>query len=360
MKELLSIFKNMRQHLMTGVSHMIPFVVAGGILLAASVMLSGKGAVPEEGTWLHDLFFIGVTGFKLMVPILAAYIGYSIADRSALAPSAIAAFIGADMYNTGFFGAIFAGVLGGIVVYYLKKIKVPAFARSIMPIFVIPIIGTFVTAGAIVWGIGEPVGLAAASLTEFLKSMQDSSIVTLAIIMGMMIAFDMGGPVNKVAYAFVILCIGEGIYNVAGISSVAVAVPSIGMGLATFLNKKLYTPAEQEAGRASALMGVMGITEGAIPFAAADPLRVIPCTMIGTACGAVAAALLQVESYAAWAGLIVLPVVEGRPGFVIALATGSLVTALLVNFMKAHRKVEETEPETDTLSDDLDLEISIG
>ncbi len=357
MKDLISILKGTRQHLMTGVSHMIPFVVAGGILLAASVMLYGEGAVPEEGTWLHDLFFIGVAGFQLMVPILAAYIGYSIADRSALAPSAIAAFIGANMYNTGFFGAIFAGLLGGIVVFYLKKIKVPAFARSIMPIFVIPIVGTLITAGAIVWGIGEPIGAATAGLTEFLKGMQDQSIVALAIIMGLMIAFDMGGPVNKVAYAFVILCVGEGIYNVAGISSVAVAVPSIGMGLATFLNKKLYEPSEQEAGRASILMGTMGITEGAIPFAASDPLRVIPSVMIGTAAGAVTAALLGVKSYAAWGGLIVLPVVEGRFSFIIALLVGSLVTALMVNLLKSRRKVVKSEEQN---ADDLDLDIGIG
>ncbi|MFB2903398.1 PTS fructose transporter subunit EIIC [Aeromonas jandaei] len=356
MNDLVKILKNTRQHLMTGVSHMIPFVVAGGILLAASVMMYGKGAVPEEGTWLHDLFFIGVGGFQLMVPFLAAYIGYSIADRSALAPCAIAAFLGANMYNTGFFGAIFAGLLGGIIVYYLKKIKVPAFARSIMPIFVIPIIGTFITAGAIVWLIGEPVGAATTYLTAFLKGMQDSSIVLLAIVMGLMIAFDMGGPVNKVAYAFVIMCVGEGIYNVAGISAIAVAVPSIGMGLATFINKKLYSTEEQEAGRASLLMGTVGITEGAIPFAAADPLRVLPSIMIGTACGAVVAALLGVKCFAAWGGLIVLPVVEGRFGFLIALATGAVVTALMVNLLKSMRK-----PVTKTQADDdLDLDIQIG
>ncbi len=151
MNDIISILKNTRSHLMTGVSHMIPFVVAGGILLAASVMLNGEGAVPVEGTWLHDLFFIGVAGFQLMVPILAAYIGYSIADRSALAPSAIAAFIGANMYNTGFFGAIFAGLLRWYCCSLPEEIKVPSFARSIMP-FLYSYCGTFITAGAIVWG----------------------------------------------------------------------------------------------------------------------------------------------------------------------------------------------------------------
>lgn len=226
-----------------------------------------------------------------------------------------------------------------------------------MPIFVIPIIGTFITAGAIVWGIGEPIGAATEALTEFLKGMQNESIVLLAVIMGLMISFDMGGPVNKVAYAFVILCVGEGIYNVAGISSVAVAVPSIGMGLATFINKKLYDDSEKEAGRASILMGTMGITEGAIPFAAADPLRVLPSIMIGTAAGASTAAVLGVESYAAWGGLIVLPVVDGRFSFIIALLVGSLVTAFLVNFLKARRPVVEENTQEE---DDLDLDIEIG
>ncbi|MGI0117226.1 PTS fructose transporter subunit EIIC [Zooshikella sp. RANM57] len=356
MKDLISILKDTRQHLMTGVSHMIPFVVAGGILLAASVMISGEGAVPKEGSWLHDLFFIGVAGFKLMVPMLAAYIGYSIADRSALAPSAIAAYIGADMYNTGFFGAIFAGLLGGIVVFYLKKIKVPAFARSIMPIFVIPIIGTLITAGAIVWGIGEPIGAGTTAMTDFLKGMQNESIVILAVIMGLMIAFDMGGPVNKVAYAFMVLCVGEGINTVVGFTAVAIAVPPIGMGLATFFNKKLYAPSEQEAGRASILMGTMGITEGAIPFAAADPIRVLPSIMTGSALGAATAAILGTQSYAAWGGLIVLPVVEGRLSFVIALMVGSVVTALMVNFLKARRPVQEATVDTD----EPELEIEIG
>ena len=359
MNDLLKILKNTRQHLMTGVSHMIPFVVAGGILLAASVMLYGEGAVPKEGTALNDLFFIGVAGFTLMVPILAAYIGYSIADRAALAPCAIAALIGANMYNTGFFGAIFAGLLGGIIVFYLKKIKVPAFARSVMPIFVIPIIGTFLTAGAVVWGIGEPIGAATAGLTEFLKGMQDSSIVLLAIIMGCMIAFDMGGPINKVAYAFIILCVGEGLYEVVAIGSVAIAVPAIGMGLASFMSKKLYDASEREAGRAAILLGSMGITEGAIPFAAADPLRVIPSAMFGTAVGAVTAALLGVKGYAAWGGFIVLPVVDGRVGFIAAILAGSLATALMVNLLKS-RRPQKVEAKEENENDDVELDIEIG
>jgi fructose-specific PTS system IIC-like component len=356
MNDLIMILRDTRRHLMTGVSYMIPFVVSGGILLAVSVMLYGKGAVPDAGA-LKDLFEIGVAGFTLMVPILAAYIGFSIADRSALAPAAIAGWIGAKA-GAGFFGGIIAGLLAGIVVHYLKKIKVPQVMRSVMPIFVIPVIGTFIVAGAMTWVFAAPIGELTASLTHWLRGMQSGSIVTLAIIMGLMIAFDMGGPVNKVAYAFVVLCVGEHIYNVAGISSVAVAVPSVGMGVATFIGRKFFSREEVEAGKASFLMGMVGITEGAIPFAAADPLRVIPSIMIGTACGAVTAAVLGVKSYAAWAGLIVLPVVEGRLSFVLALAVGSVVSALLVILLKSLARKDNRGRDTSS-DDDFELNIEV-
>lgn len=356
MSDLLVILKDTRKHLMTGVSYMIPFVVAGGIILAASVMLSGKGAVPDT-KFLKDLFDIGVVGFTLMVPILAAYIGFSIADRPALAPAAIAGMVGAKM-GAGFFGGIIAGLLAGIVVFYLKKIKVPSVFRSVMPIFVIPIIGTLICAGLMMWVLGAPIASLTSSLTEWLRGFQSGSIVVLATIMGLMIAFDMGGPVNKVAYAFAVLCVGEHIYNVAGISAVAVAVPSVGMGLASLLGGgRLYNHEEREAGKASLLMGCVGITEGAIPFAAADPLRVIPSIMFGTACGAVTAALLGVECYAAWGGLIVLPVVNGKMGFVIALAVGSVVTALCVNFLKS---IAGARDEKLQAQDDLSFDIQVG
>ena len=155
MNELVQILKNTRQHLMTGVSHMIPFVVSGGILLAVSVMLYGKGAVPDAvaDPNLKKLFDIGVAGLTLMVPFLAAYIGYSIAERSALAPCAIGAWVG-NSFGAGFFGALIAGIIGGIVVHYLKKIPVHKVLRSVMPIFIIPIVGTLITAGVMMWGLG--------------------------------------------------------------------------------------------------------------------------------------------------------------------------------------------------------------
>ncbi|MDK2378242.1 PTS fructose transporter subunit EIIC [Serratia fonticola] len=358
MKELLNILRNTRQHLMTGVSHMIPFVVAGGILLAISVMLYGKGAVPDAATDpnLKKLFDIGVPGLTLMVPFLAAYIGYSISDRSALAPSAIGAWVGAS-FGAGFFGAIIAGLLGGIIVFYLKKIPVPKILRSVMPIFVIPIIGTLLTAGIMMWGLGEPVGALTNGLTHWLQGMQQGSIVVLAIIMGLMLAFDMGGPVNKVAYAFMLICVAQGVYSVVAIAAVAIATPPLGLGFATLIGRKYYTLEEREAGKAALLMGCVGVTEGAIPFAAADPLRVIPSIMIGSACAAVTAALVGAQCYAGWGGLIVLPVVEGKLGYVAALLVGMVVTALLVNLLKSFAAKKQA---TKVAQDDLDLDFEIN
>lgn len=356
MKELVQILKNTRQHLMTGVSHMIPFVVAGGILLAVSVMLYGKGAVPDAATDpnLKKLFDIGVAGLTLMVPFLAAYIGYSIADRSALAPCAIGAWVG-NSFGAGFFGAIIAGIIGGIIVFYLKKIPVTKILRSVMPIFVIPIIGTLLTAGIMMWGLGEPVGALTSGLTHWLQG----SIVVLAVIMGLMLAFDMGGPVNKVAYAFMLICVAQGVYSVVAIAAVAIAIPPLGLGFATLIGRKYYNTEEREAGKAALLMGCVGVTEGAIPFAAADPLRVIPSIMIGSACGAVTAALFGAQCYAGWGGLIVLPVVEGKLGYIAALAVGMVVTALCVNLLKSlAAKKQAVQPENQ--EDDLDLDFEIN
>lgn len=359
MKELVHILKNTRQHLMTGVSHMIPFVVAGGILLAISVMLYGKGAVPDPLTDpnLKKLFDIGVAGLTLMVPFLAAYIGYSIAERAALAPCAIGAWVG-NSFGAGFFGAIVAGLIGGIIVFYLKRIPVPKVLRSVMPIFVIPIIGTFVTAGIMMWGLGEPVGALTAGLTQWLQGMQQGSVVLLAVILGLMLAFDMGGPVNKVAYAFMLICVTQGVYSVVAIVAVGICVPPLGMGLATLINRKNFNDEEREAGKAALVMGCVGVTEGAIPFAAADPLRVIPSIMLGSVAGTVTAALLGAKCYAGWGGLIVLPVVDGKLGYVVAVIVGAVVTAVAVNILKSlarKNKSQAVEKE-----DDLDLDFEIN
>ncbi len=227
-----------------------------------------------------------------------------------------------------------------------------------MPIFIIPIIGTFITAGVMMWGLGEPVGALTTSLTQWLQGMQQGSIVVLAIILGLMLAFDMGGPVNKVAYAFMLICVAQGVYTVVAIAAVAICVPPLGLGLATLVGRKNFSDEEREAGKAALVMGCVGVTEGAIPFAAADPLRVIPSIMLGSACGAVTAAVMGAQCYAGWGGLIVLPVVDGKLGYIAAVAVGAVVTAISVNVLK--RIARNNAKQVEEKEDDLDLDFEIN
>lgn len=341
MGEFVGLLKRTREHLMTGVSYMIPFVVAGGILIALSVALSGKPSVPEAGL-LKDMYDIGVGGFSLMVPILAGFIAFSIADRPGIAPGAIGGYL-ASQVGAGFLGGLVAGLLAGIVVYYLKKIPVPKNLRSIMPIFVIPIVGTLIVGGLILWVVGSPIAGVMAALTAWLKSLGVGNKVLLGLVLGAMIAFDMGGPVNKVAFTFAVGLLGEGITTVMGPVGVAICTPPLGMAVATWLAPHKYTPEERENGRAALIMGLIGITEGAIPFAAMDPVRVIPSLMVGSAAGAITAMLMNVGNNAPWGGWIVLPVVQNIPGYVIATLVGVAVTALIVNALKKPVKQDDDE-----------------
>jgi fructose-specific PTS system IIC-like component len=339
MSEFIGLLKRTREHLMSGVSYMIPFVVAGGILIALSVAISGKPSVPEFGV-LKDMFNIGVGGFTLMVPILAGFIAFSMADRPGIAPGAIGGYL-ATQVGAGFLGGLVAGLLAGIVVYYLKKIPVPKNIRPVMPIFVIPIVGTFIVGGLIIWVIGTPIAGIMAGLTVWLKGLGLGNKVLLGLVLGAMIAFDMGGPVNKVAYTFAVGLIGEGIITVMGPVGVAICTPPLGMAVATWLAPHKYTYEEREHGKASLIMGLIGITEGAIPFAAMDPVRVIPSLMVGSAAGAITAFLLNVGNNAPWGGWIVLPVVKNIPGYMIATLIGVTVTALMVNALKKPVKQKE-------------------
>ncbi len=365
MDDLKGLFKNTRQHLMSGVSYMIPFVVAGGVLLALSVLLFGSASVPPEGTRLNDLFNIGAAGLGLMVPILAGFIAFSMADRPGIAPGAIGGFL-ANKIGAGFLGGIVAGILAGVIVFYLKKIKVPTIMRSVMPIFVIPLVGTFIVGGLMMWALGTPIAGLMSGMKAWLEGLGTGNLGILGIIVGLMIAFDMGGPINKVAYGFGVAMVGT-IDTATGMASpialtimagigVAICVPPIGMGVATLLAPKKYTAEEREAGKAAILMGLIGITEGAIPFAAADPLKVIPSIMAGSAVGSVTAMLLGAGNPAPWGGWIVLPVTKGAGAYIIATLVGVAVTALLVNILK--RKVNQATSNTDTGDGSQEVELT--
>ncbi|EIJ0933262.1 PTS fructose transporter subunit IIC [Vibrio cholerae] len=336
-KKLLS---TMKGHLLFGTSHMLPFIVAGGVLLALAVMASGKGAVPADGL-LADISNIGIKGLVLFPIILGGFIGYSIADKPALAPAMISSGIMADM-GGGFLGCIVAGFIAGGVVFQLKKIPLSANMTALGAYFIYPLIGTLISAGIVLWGIGEPIKLFMASMNEFLASMAGASKVVLGTILGGMTAFDMGGPINKVATLFAQTQVDTQPWLMGGVG-IAICTPPLGMALATFLFKKKFTKQEQEAGIAAAIMGSIGISEGAIPFAANDPMRVLPSIVAGGIVGCVFGFLTNVLLHAPWGGLITAPVSSNIPMYVVGIALGSLTTAVIVGFWKpvAEEEVED-------------------
>ncbi|ELJ8582409.1 PTS fructose transporter subunit IIC [Vibrio cholerae] len=334
------ILSTMKGHLLFGTSHMLPFIVAGGVLLALAVMASGKGAVPADGL-LADISNIGIKGLVLFPIILGGFIGYSIADKPALAPAMISSGIMADM-GGGFLGCIVAGFIAGGVVFQLKKIPLSANMTALGAYFIYPLIGTLISAGIVLWGIGEPIKLFMASMNEFLASMAGASKVVLGMILGGMTAFDMGGPINKVATLFAQTQVDTQPWLMGGVG-IAICTPPLGMALATFLFKKKFTKQEQEAGKAAAIMGSIGISEGAIPFAANDPMRVLPSIVAGGIVGCVFGFLTNVLLHAPWGGLITAPVSSNIPMYVVGIALGSLTTALIVGFWKpvAEEDVED-------------------
>ncbi|MFH8403794.1 fructose-specific PTS transporter subunit EIIC [Streptomyces sp. NPDC018019] len=326
--------------LMNGVSYMIPFVVVGGLLLALSLAVGGeptpKGLVIPEGTFWAHVNDIGTIGFQLMVPILSGYIAYAIGDRPALVPGMIGGWIAntGALYDSeagaGFIGAIVTGFLAGYLVLWIKKVRVPRFVRPIMPIIVIPIVATAVLGLFFIYVLGKPISWVFTHLTSWLSGMTGTSAIALGAVLGLMIAFDMGGPVNKTAFLFGTGLIATGNQTVMGMCAAAIPVMPLGQGLATLVRRRLYSDQERETGMAALFMGLFGISEGAIPFAAARPAQVIPANMLGGAVAGAVAGMAGVTDAVPHGGPIVavLGAVGGVPMFFVAVAAGSVVTAL--------------------------------
>lgn len=327
--------------LMNGVSYMIPFVVVGGLLIAVSLAIGGEtsaegGLVIPDGSYWQHVNDIGVLSFQLMVPILSGYIAYAIADRPALVPGMIAGWIVNDgsFYDSeagaGFIGAIVTGFLAGYLVWWIKKIKVPKFAQPIMPIIVIPVLSTLALSLFVISVIGRPIAWVFENLTEWLNGMTGTNALLLGALLGLMIAFDMGGPVNKTAFLFGAGLIATGNLSVMGMCAAAIPVMPLGQGLATLLRRRLYDAQQRETGVAAMFMGFFGISEGAIPFAAARPAQVIPANMLGGAVAGAIAGVAGVTDAVPHGGPIVavLQAVGGIPMFFVAIIAGSAVTAL--------------------------------
>lgn len=329
--------KKISKHLMTGVSYMIPVTVIGGLLASIAVLIGGTGVWDQQGTFAANLLQYGLAGLKFIVPMISAYVAYSIADRAALAPAFVCGIVANNM-GTGFLGGIIVGLMVGYTVEWLKKIKVVPVFSGAKTIILIPLVSTVFVGLILTYVIGTPIVFLTNLVTNWLNSMSGVNGIILSGIIGLMMAFDMGGPINKVAYTFGMAGFTSGAYAASTPMLFAISIPPLGLALATILNPKLYTEAEKESGKSAILMGIIGITEGAIPFAVADPLRVIPSIMVGTATGTMLLSIFGVTNTTALSTIMAIPFVDKPIQYVISILFGVVVTALCINFLKMFNK----------------------
>ena len=368
-----SVGNRIRQWLMTGVSYMIPFVAAGGILIALGFMVAqfagGKnGAIvvtkmyslkppdpnpthivnivtdfnPADGMhWAALLFLVGAASFSFLVPILSGFIAFAIADRPGLAPGIVGGFIAATI-GAGFLGGIATGFIGGFVALWISRWKVPKGVRGVMPVVVIPLLSVFITGALLIVVLGRPLKALSDGLTSWLNSLTGSNLILLGVILGLMMAFDMGGPVNKVAYTFATAGLGAAAVATTGANLQIMAAvmaagmtPPLGLALATTIRRHLFSEAERENGQAAWLLGASFITEGAIPFAAADPLRVIPSCMLGSGVTGGLVMLFGSTLRAPHGGIWVTPLIGNPLLYLLAIVIGTLITAAAVIALKA-------------------------
>ncbi|WP_373779111.1 fructose-specific PTS transporter subunit EIIC [Glaesserella sp.] len=329
--------KGVYKHLMTGVSHMLPFVVAGGLLIAISFMFgieafkdpSIAGGLPKA---LMDIG--GGAAFHLMIAVFAGYVAYSIADR----PGLTAGFVGGMLATTagaGILGGIIAGFLAGYVVKFLnEKIQLPPSLTSLKPILILPLLGTTIVGLAMVYLINPPVSSIMEALSNWLKSMGEINAIVLGIILGTMMCTDMGGPVNKAAYTFSVGMLASDVSTPMAAAMAAGMVPPIGMAIATWIARNKFTVNQRDAGKASFVLGLCFISEGALPFVAADPVRVIVTSILGGATAGAISLGLGISLQAPHGGLFVIPFVSQPLMYLAAIAIGSLVTGVLYAMIK--------------------------
>ena len=339
------------KHLMTGVSYMIPFVVAGGLLIAIGFAARGiyaydatlalDGSTMEATAWTTfwaNIFAIGAKGgFGLMVAILAGYISYSIADRPGLAPGMIGGTL-AGVTGSGFLGGIIAGFLAGYFTQWLNgAIKLPRNLSGLKPVLILPLISSLVVGLVMFYVVGVPVSAALKALTAWLTGMQASSAAILGLILGAMMAFDMGGPVNKAAYTFSVGLLSTQVTAPMAAVMAAGMTPPLGLALAAYLFKNRFTEDERESASSTAILGISFITEGAIPYAARDPFAVIPSIMVGSAVAGALSMAFGCQLHVPHGGIFVLPIpnaVDNLLMYVVALLVGTAVTAGMLYLLK--------------------------
>jgi PTS system fructose-specific IIC component len=341
----------LRTWLMSGVSYMVPFVAAGGLLIALGFALGGYEinkapsviehfAWGDHTSWAALMFQIGGLAFGFLVPVLAGYIAYGMADRPGLVPGFVGGSI-AVAINAGFLGGLVAGLLAGAVVMAIQRVRIPAALRGIMPVVVIPLLSSIAVGFLMFLVIGEPIAKLQTALTDWLSSLSGANAIILGVILGLMMCFDLGGPLNKVAYAFAVGGLAnpnDGSLKVMAAVMAAGMVPPLAMALATTVRGRLFTRTERENGKAAWVLGASFITEGAIPFAAADPLRVIPASMAGGAVTGALSMAFENTLRAPHGGIFVVPLIGNPLLYLVAIAAGVGVTTGLVVLLKGMRK----------------------
>ena len=327
------------KHLMSGVSNMLPFVVGGGILIAFSFMFGINASNPNDPSYnyfaklLNDIG--GGNAFFLMVPVMAAFIGMSIADRPGFAPAMVGGLISINS-GGGFLGGLIGGFLGGYITLLLKKVfsKLPDSLEGIKPVLLYPLFGIFFTGAVMYLFIVDPIAAINSGLSEFLKSLGTGNLIVLGAILGAMMSTDMGGPINKAAFTFGIAMIASGDYAPHAAVMAGGMVPPLGIALATTIFRNKFTADEKDAGKTCYIMGLSFITEGAIPFAASDPIRVLLSCIIGAAISGALSMAFHIELRAPHGGLFVLPIVNNPALYLLAIIIGSVITALILGFIK--------------------------
>ncbi|MCI2956130.1 fructose-specific PTS transporter subunit EIIC [Agromyces atrinae] len=352
-----SVGAKLKRWLLTGVSYMIPFVAGGGLLIAIGFLLGGYDITDNAtevvlGSTLWNLpagglgeylgavaFTIGAASMGFLVPALAGFIAYAIADRPGIAPGFTVGAI-ALLMNAGFLGGLVGGLLAGAVAYWIGRINAPRWLRGLMPVVIIPLGAGIVASGLMLIVLGGPIAWLMTTLNDWLSSLTGTGAVVLGLILGFMMAFDLGGPVNKVAYSFAVAGLGAGSVDnqfpwmIMAAVMAAGMVPPLAMALATVLDRKLFPAVERENGKAAWLLGAAFISEGAIPFAAADPLRVIPASILGGMTTGAICMAASVTSQAPHGGIFVFFAIGNLLWFVIAIAAGTVVSALAVIALK--------------------------
>ncbi|CAI8726437.1 PTS fructose-like transporter subunit IIB [Pseudomonas chlororaphis] len=331
------------KHLLTGVSFMLPMVVAGGLMIALSFVF-GITAFKEEGTLAAALMQIGGdTAFKLMVPLLAGYIAYSIADRPGLAPGMIGGML-ASTLGAGFIGGIIAGFIAGYAAKAISKYaRLPQSLEALKPILIIPLLASLFTGLVMIYVVGKPVAGMLAGLTHFLDSMGTTNAILLGVLLGGMMCVDLGGPINKAAYAFSVGLLASQSYAPMAATMAAGMVPPIGLGIATFIARRKFAQSEREAGKAALVLGLCFISEGAIPFAAKDPLRVIPASIAGGALTGALSMYFGCKLMAPHGGLFVMLIpnaINHALLYLLAIVAGSLLTAVVYAVVKRPEATE--------------------